>query len=64
MNKISRALFVLIVSCLNFGCGPAEKQALPPGQCYYNVDCAQGQRCADGYCEDIYYPDWKLKSGY
>jgi hypothetical protein len=32
------------------------------GRCKVNSDCGAGERCANGSCEDIYYPRKHIKN--
>ena len=37
-------------------CAAIEEDELGEGRCALNTDCKQGFRCAETFCEDIYYP--------
>ena len=54
---IAAAILLSVVASACSSSGPE----LPPGHCYVNSDCPQGHTCRNERCEDIYFPDAKIK---
>ena len=59
---MKRAIILLAVlpTLLFQSCSDNEYELLP-GQCFTSVECGEGQRCVEGWCDDIYYPESKIK---
>lgn len=38
------------------GCWGSSQPEVPYGPCAFNDDCHEGERCRQGWCEDIYKP--------
>ncbi|HQH27289.1 MAG TPA: hypothetical protein PLP17_07830 [Oligoflexia bacterium] len=51
----------IVISSFLAACSSSGAE-LPPGHCYVNSDCPQGHTCRNERCEDIYFPDAKIKS--
>ena len=56
MNKVNIFFSIFLMCFFLVSCAAIEEDDLEEGRCVLNTDCKQGYRCADTFCEDIYYP--------
>lgn len=62
VRKNAGRLALIISLSLGMGaCAGGQKAKVPPGRCFENSDCPQGEACRDTRCEDIYYPKNKIR---
>jgi len=60
MRIILNIFFTLFVSSFLIACG-SEPIKPDPGRCFINEDCQPGLECIKTRCQDLYYPDGKIR---